>query len=109
MAGPNQGVRCDGYGCLARAYDETLVAYDLRVDALEEDCRNATIVVSATPAWRFCHGHAFVIDRIDVLKNGGVAVWLHPWRIETVAARRGVRPWSAPWQARGDGAMSPRQ
>lgn len=97
VAGVGDGVRCDGDGCLAHADDGTLVAYDLRVDALAEDCRRADIVVSAVPAWRFCGhpSHALVIDRIDIAQTGGVAVWLPSRRIETVAERRGDRPWSA--------------
>lgn len=107
LAGPADGVTCDGAGCLARAYDGTAVAYDLRVEALEEDCRHAAAVVSAVPAWRFCpRPPSLIIDRIDVLKTGGIAVWLSPRRIETVADKRGVRPWSMPWQPAGRGAMA---
>lgn len=93
VAGAKNGVRCDGYGCLGHSADGRLIAYDFRAEALSEDCRNADIVVSAVPAQRFCHGRAFVIDRIDVLKTGGYAVWFDPWRVETVAQRRGSRPW----------------
>jgi competence protein ComEC len=97
VATPNDGVRCDAYGCLAKARGGTLVAVPSRIDALAEDCASADIVVSAVPARRFCKGTALVIDRIDVARNGGYAVWLGPpRRIETVEGERGQRPWSAP-------------
>ncbi len=96
VATPADGVRCDAYGCIAKARDGTLVAVPSRVDALWEDCARAAIVVSAVPARRFCKGAALVIDRIDVARHGGYAVWLGPQRrIETVEGERGQRPWSA--------------
>jgi competence protein ComEC len=94
---PAQGVRCDAYGCIAKARGGTLIAVPSRVDALDEDCARAAIVVSAVPARRFCDGPALVIDRIDVARNGPYAIWLGPpLRIETVEGERGHRPWSAP-------------
>jgi competence protein ComEC len=94
---PAQGVRCDAYGCIAKARGGTLIAVPSRVDALAEDCARASIVVSAVPAQRFCNGTALVIDRIDIARNGGYAIWLGPpLRIETVEGERGQRPWSAP-------------
>jgi len=74
-----------------------LIAAPSRIDALAEDCANARIVVSAVPARRFCKGPKLVIDRIDIARAGGYAVWLgEPLRVETVEAERGRRPWSAP-------------
>lgn len=90
-------VRCDDLGCLARAYDGSVIAFDTHVDALAEDCAHARIVVSMVPAHWLCAA-PLVIDRFDVLDNGGYAVWLTPQiTVVTVAARRGVRPWSMPW------------
>ena len=67
-----------------------------RIDALAEDCAEARIVVSAEPARRFCNGPQLVIDRIDIARAGGYAVWLgEPLRVETVEGERGRRPWSA--------------
>ena len=97
VATPDDGVRCDAYGCIAKARGGTLVAVPSRIDALAEDCTRAAIVVSAVPARRFCDGPALVIDRIDVARNGPYAIWLGPpLRIETVEGERGHRPWSAP-------------
>jgi competence protein ComEC len=93
IGGP--GVACDVYGCLARAHGGVLVAIDERADALAEDCANAAIVISMVPARRMCSGPKLVIDRFDVARAGGYAVWLgETIRIETVERERGRRPWS---------------
>jgi competence protein ComEC len=94
IGGP--GVTCDVYGCLARSRDGTLIAIDERADALAEDCANAAIVISMVPAKHLCSGPKLVIDRFDVARAGGYAVWLgENIRIETVEGLRGRRPWSA--------------
>lgn len=99
------GVGCDGYGCVARAPDGSLIAAPLRIEALAEDCARAAIVVSATPIGRDCRGPKLVIDRFDVARSGGYAVWFGPaLRVETVEGERGQRPWSL--QPRGPGQRS---
>jgi competence protein ComEC len=96
VAVPANGVRCDAYGCIATMKDGTRVAATLRIDALEEDCANAAIVVSAVPAGRHCTAPRLVIDRFDVAREGGYAVWLGAMpRVETVEGERGRRPWAA--------------
>jgi competence protein ComEC len=95
IATPAQGVRCDTYGCIAKGRDGTLIAASARIEALEEDCARAAIVVSALPADRDCKGPRLVIDKFDIARAGGYAVWLgDPLRVETVEGERGVRPWS---------------
>jgi len=97
VALPADGVRCDGFGCLARAHGGYLVAVDLRAEALAEDCANAQVVVSLAAARQLCHGPQLVIDRLDVAQNGGYAAWFgNKMRVRTVAGERGVRPWSMP-------------
>jgi competence protein ComEC len=101
LAGPGDGVRCDAIGCIAHARDGSLIAYDLRAEALAEDCGRARIVLSRVPVRGMCRG-AFTIDRFDILREGGFALWLGPeLRIRTVAAASGIRPWSMPWRPRG--------
>jgi len=91
-----QGVRCDAFGCIAKARDGTLVAVPARIDALAEDCANVRIVISAVPARRNCIGPQLVIDKFDVAQTGGYAIWLgEKLRIETVEGERGKRPWSS--------------
>src|SRR6185312_4487905 len=94
VAAPANGVRCDGYGCIAHAPDGTLVAAVSRIDALAEDCANAAIVVSSVPAGRACRGPKLVIDRFDVAREGGYAVYLPELSVLTVEGERGTRPWS---------------
>jgi competence protein ComEC len=88
------GVRCDGYGCVAKGRDGTLIAAPMRVNALAEDCATAAIVISVVPG-RKCTGPKLVIDKFDVSRSGGYAVWLgSSLRVETVEGERGRRPWS---------------
>jgi competence protein ComEC len=95
IATPKDGVRCDGYGCIARGREGAVIAAVQRIDALEEDCANATIVLSAAPASRDCNRPKLVINKFDVARNGGYAIWLgKEMRVETVEGEPGQRPWS---------------
>ncbi len=95
LGGPPDGMRCDGYGCIAMRGGWRIAAV-LRPDALAEDCARAQILVSAVPVGRRCSGPLLAVDRFDVLRNGAYAVWLGPaLRVETVEGERGMRPWSA--------------
>ncbi|MEX2201728.1 MAG: ComEC/Rec2 family competence protein [Dongiaceae bacterium] len=91
---------CDALGCLYRA-EEKVVAIAWRAAALAEDCAVADLVVSLEPARDLCRGHErgdpIVIDRFDLWRNGGYAIWLSAddIRIRSVAETRGVRPWVA--------------
>lgn len=96
VATPTDGVRCDAYGCIAHTASGLTIANVTRVDALREDCAANAIVVTALPTRRRCAGPKLVIDRFDVARTNGYAIWLEsPLRIETVEEYRGVRPWSA--------------
>jgi competence protein ComEC len=94
VAKPGQGVRCDELGCVATlATGETIAAIS-RAEALD-DCAFADVVVSAIPTRRRCVGPKLVIDKFDLAKNGGYAIWLTGQQvIETVEGERGQRPWS---------------
>ncbi|HEY0107011.1 MAG TPA: ComEC/Rec2 family competence protein, partial [Rhizomicrobium sp.] len=97
VATAGDGVRCDALGCIARTASGLSIADVGRIDALAEDCASASIVVSAVPTRRACRGPRLVIDRFDIARGGGVAVWFGPpLRTETVEQDRGRRPWSAP-------------
>ena len=93
---PVAGLRCDALGCIQRLNGKT-IAFVRDPRALEEDCARADIVVSAVPAWNLCPGPGIVVDRFDLWRGGGHAIWLEPEgaRIETVAGARGARPWVA--------------
>jgi len=87
-------MRCDGIGCIYRKGGRTL-ALELAADALAEDCRMADVVLSRVPVRRGCEAMV-VIDRFDLWRDGGHAVWLGKdgaIRVESVNGRRGHRPW----------------
>src|SRR5262245_59651983 len=48
-----EGIRCDAAGCIGKLRDGSLVAIAKTVEAFEEDCRRAVLVVSArdAPVW----------------------------------------------------------
>ncbi|MDE2183999.1 MAG: ComEC/Rec2 family competence protein [Alphaproteobacteria bacterium] len=101
-----QGVRCDASGCLAHGRNGTLLAVDRRAEALWDDCAAARVVVTTVPAHLWCHGPALVIDRYDMARAGGVAVWFdEPIRIKTVQGERGRRPWSGAANHSIDGSL----
>ncbi|MEX0808091.1 MAG: ComEC/Rec2 family competence protein [Dongiaceae bacterium] len=91
---------CDTLGCLYRA-ETNVVAIAWQAGALAEDCAIADLVISLDPARDLCRsgatGKPIVIDRFDLWRNGGYAVWLEADGIRTlsVAETRGIRPWVA--------------
>lgn len=90
-------LRCDRLGCIYRA-DGQVVALVQDPRALAEDCALASIVISREPVpARRCRGPRVVIDRFDLWRHGGHALWPSPdgVRVERVRDRRGRRPWVA--------------
>ena len=85
---------CDALGCIFAARGGDRVAFVQEAAALAEDCARASIVIANIPA-RNCRGPRLVIDMWDLRAGGAHALWLSPdgVRIETVAQRRGLRPW----------------
>lgn len=86
---------CDSLSCLYRANGQ-LVALVRDRGALDEDCRYATVVISAVPVRYACPSARMLIDRLDLWREGGHALWLDPngVRVESVDEWRGVRPWA---------------
>jgi competence protein ComEC len=94
---------CDDLGCIYRTGGH-VVALVNRPEALAEDCWTADIVVSLVPVWKDCPAAITVIDRGDLRREGGHALWLEGGavRIESVDSHRGSRPWVVrPPQRRG--------
>ena len=97
------GMRCDSLGCIYDQGTETIAfVHDER--ALLEDCRTASIIVSAVPVRGDCPSPHAIIDRFDLWRGGAHAIWLTKaaLRIKTVAGVRGIRPWSPARKARGE-------
>ena len=88
------GLSCDGLGCVLRRPVQIAVA--LRPEALEEDCRRATIVISAAQAFH-CQGPQVVIDQKAAERGQGWRITLSP-RPTAISVRdwRGDRPWVTP-------------
>jgi competence protein ComEC len=106
---PSQGegagglLTCDSLGCLYRQAGHN-VALAWSTEALLEDCAEADLVISLEPVRKPCPSAKRVIDRFDLWRQGGHAIWLRPGfiEVETVAERRGNRPWVARPPAGGD-------
>jgi competence protein ComEC len=91
---PDQRLSCDLQGCLYRAGGRT-AALAYGEGALAEDCWAVDVVVSVVPVRRACPASVGVVDRFDLWRLGGHALWLNEngVRIETVNGARGNRPW----------------
>lgn len=91
-----EGLSCDSVGCVYTARQDKVIALVEQGDALADDCARADIVISAVPAFSRCRGPDIVIDRFDLWRGGARAIWFDDgtYRVQTVAAEQGVRPWS---------------
>ena len=94
--------RCDPLGCIGTVKGKT-VALIRHPGALEEDCRLADIVIAPFTIGKTCRAARVVIDRSVLKAHGAHALYLEGLsiRTETVANRRGHRPWT-----QGAGAAS---
>lgn len=88
---------CDEIGCVAYGTNRRILAIANSVSALPEDCARAQIVISALPLHGRCPGPELLVDGSDVSRSGAMTVRFGPRRniIQTVAASRGTRPWTA--------------
>jgi competence protein ComEC len=88
-----QGIACDPSGCIGRLADGSLAAYDLRPDALEEDCRRAALIVSLSQPPPDCA--AMVIDRNLLRERGALALRRvgKGFIIDSARAPNFDRPW----------------
>lgn len=94
---------CDGLGCLYQANGQRVALVRERA-ALAEDCRWASVVLSAVPVRFACPSARVLVDRFDLWRAGGYALWLDPGgvAVESVADWRGVRPWTTVRPARDE-------
>jgi competence protein ComEC len=85
---------CDKVGCIARLQDGSLVALARTAEAFEEDCRRASLVLSARAAPPGCR--AKVIDRAVWQRNGALALYRAGEGFAVSAARPAgyERPWA---------------
>lgn len=93
-----EAFRCDGVGCTA-SYAGLGISVARHPAAFAEDCRRAEILVSPLVSPRSCTQPKAVIDFFAARRHGAHAIYIGrdgAIEIETVAAARGVRPWSMP-------------
>lgn len=89
---------CDALGCVLRK-GGAVVALPHDPRALHDDCAAADAVAAVVPVdRRSCGGASLVIDRFDLWRRGGHALWLEEdgsaaYR-RTVRDGQGDRPWS---------------
>lgn len=92
-AAKSEAVQCDSLGCTVTVAGQG-IAFARQAGALADDCRRATVLVSAEPVRGRCFAPV-VIDRFDVWRHGAHAVRLTADgpRVETAHQARGMRPW----------------
>jgi len=88
--------RCDGSGCAAEVRGR-IVAVVRHATALRDDCAKAAVVILALPAVRPCDGGPLMIAQEQLRAEGthAISLTMPAIEIETVAAGRGQRPWTA--------------
>ena len=98
-----QGITCDAPGCIARLPDGAFVAIARSIEAFEEDCRRAVVVVSARVAPADCA--ALLIDRPVTQRSGAIALRRLGDGFELTAARPAGydRPWAPAGARMGEG------
>jgi competence protein ComEC len=102
-----QAFRCDKLGCTARVKGRLLAVANMPA-ALRDDCAAASILVLKFAKPQNCRPPGPVIDAEDVARNGAHALYVDEGRlrIETVADRRGDRPWAPKSRADADRAQT---
>jgi competence protein ComEC len=88
------GITCDDAGCIGRLRDGSLVAIAKTIEAFEEDCRRAVLVVSAADAPPDCA--ALVVDRKVWRAFGATALRRVGEGFEVASTRPAghARPWT---------------
>ena len=89
-----EGMRCDAHGCIGRLRDGAFVAIPKTIEAFEEDCRRAVLVVSGRDAPPGCA--TLVIDRQVWRRSGAMALQRRGDGFEITPARPPGydRPWA---------------
>ncbi len=87
--------QCDPLGCIGTVKRKT-VALVRHPGALEEDCRVADIVIAPFTVTKKCRAARVIVDRRMLKAQGAHALFIEGLsiRTETVAQKRGRRPWS---------------
>lgn len=86
---------CDALGCRYERAGRS-VALVFQGQAFVEDCWENDLVVALIPTGRACPRGTATLDRFDLWREGTWVVWVEAEgvRAVSVAAVRGIRPWS---------------
>jgi len=103
-----EGIRCDAAGCVGRLRDGSLVAIAKTIEAFEEDCRRAVLVVSARDAPPGCT--ALVVDRQVWRRSGAMALRRLGERFDITTTRplSYDRPWRRAVAPESEAPVPPR-
>jgi len=91
-----RGFFCDGAGCTTRVKG-LRVAVARHPAAFSDDCRSARVLVASLVKPKSCTAPEAVIDFFSARDQGVHAIYVEEdqrLRVETVADKRGARPWS---------------
>jgi competence protein ComEC len=88
------GFRCDSAGCIAHLPDGMIVSAAATAQAVEEDCREANLVVTTREVPLNCR--ALAIDRHSTRDGGAMALWHaeRGWTLERAIPVGSRRPWA---------------
>jgi competence protein ComEC len=92
--GLGDGIACDPLGCIGKLADGRLVSYVFALDALEEDCRHAAMIVATRDTPRHCEATA--IGRKQWREQGALALYRdgRGFSIEPARPLTYDRPWA---------------
>ncbi len=93
---PDDGVRCDAFGCVVTAAGRR-IAVGGSFDAVEADCALADLVILLYPGSEACPAGTPTVRYLDLVRDGAHTVTVLPdgeMQFESVGEHRGRRPWA---------------
>ena len=95
LVAKGENFRCDFHGCVTRTKDY-LVVHNRNAAGLDDDCQRADILIARMAIKRPCMHPKLIIDKSLTTIMGAHVIYIDGdrFRVETVEAARGRRPWS---------------
>lgn len=102
QAAKRPGFQCDRNGCIYKLGNDRILAYAETLQAVEEDCQKATILIARLPVHQKCEKPEIVIDWFDLWRNGAYTISFKPGAtiVQNAQEMRGSRPWVRARKAR---------
>lgn len=94
-AATGAGWQCDAYSCLSMVKGR-LLSFIAKPDAIQEDCRHASILVAPMDIRVPCPAPKLILDRGALWERGAAAISIldKGMAVELASQERGVRPWA---------------